>query len=103
MFDFEKKDLERLHQAKCKNDLDEFPIPSKYLFIYEKKMVFLSEARKKYRIYCTGNCGFEPVARTQTFDIVYFTDDFIHAVNVFKSYCARILSNELYPATNTQS
>lgn len=103
MFDFELKDLERLYQAKVKNDSDDFPLCSRYLFIYENKMICITQCRKKYRVISSGACGFEPVARTNTFDIVYFTDDLERAKNVFKSYCARILSNELYPATDKKS
>lgn len=86
MFVFDNKDLEVLQQSKIKNDIEDFPLSSKYLYIYEYKMLFITKAHEKYRVCCSAACHFEPVARTQTFDILYFTKDFEEAKNMFNSY-----------------
>lgn len=106
MFDFEIKDLEKLQIAKVKNEIDEFPECSRYLYIHEYKMLFIYKARGKYRVACSGACHFEPVARTNTFDILFFTEDFETAVAMFNSYLMRLFWDnriELHTTTDTQS
>ena len=91
MFNFEKKDLELMAQAKIKNDIEDFPLCSRYLCINEKKMLFIIKSKNDYRICASGIKQFEPVARTQTFDILFFTKNFDLAKDMFRSYITRIL------------
>lgn len=105
MFDFDSKDLERLTQAKTKNDIEDFPVCSRYLYIFENKMLFITKSRNDYRVCATGACCFEPYRRTQTFDILYFTKDLNMAIAIYKSYLMRLFwdSNELHSTSGNEN
>lgn len=94
MFDFDFKDLEALHQSKCKNDLEEFPISSRYLYIHDDKMIFINKSRNNYRLCCTGSCGFLAYRRIKTFDILFFNKDLTQVVKQFDLHVKEL--NELY-------
>lgn len=100
MFDFDFKDLEALAQAKCKNDLEEFTLPSKYLYIKNNKMIFIDKCRNDYRLCCTGSCGFTPFRRLKTFDILFFNKDLVKVVNFFDLKVKEL--NELYTTSNNE-
>lgn len=88
MFDFDKKDLERLYQAQIKNDIEEFPISSRYLHIADGKMIFISKYKNDYRLYCSGNCDLESyiLRRTAIFDILYINKDLNRVINAFHNF-----------------
>lgn len=91
MFNFEKKDLELMAQAKIKNDIEDFPLCSRFLYINEKKMLFILKSKNDYRVCSSGINLFKPVARTQTFDILFFNKNLELVKDMFRSYIARIL------------
>lgn len=92
MFDFEKKDLERLYTAYVKNDHEEFPISSRYLYIDDGRILFITKGRKEYRLCSSGNTGFEPFRTTSVFDILYINEDLQEVINAFKGYVYELWS-----------
>lgn len=84
MFDFEKKDLERLYTAYVKNDPEDFPISSRYLYIDNGRMIFISKNRKEYRLYSSGNTGLKPFRTTSVFDILFINEDLQKVIQAFK-------------------
>lgn len=101
MFDFDFKDLEALAQSKCKNDLEEFPITSRYLYIRGNKMIFINKSRNNYSLCCTGSCGFLAYRKIKTFDILFFNQDLTQVIKQFDFYVKEI--NELYSAKNNEN
>lgn len=94
MFDFKPKDLQALQQAKIKNELNDFPVYCNYLYIFEYQMLFISKSRNKYRVVASSACHFEPVVRTDTFDILFFTNDLDIAISIYRSYLFRLFHSQ---------
>lgn len=62
----------------------------KYFFVYEDKILFMRKCRKFWQVICSSSCGFEPVIRFTTFDLIYQNQEFNNAKGMFFSYLYRL-------------
>lgn len=90
------KDFQQLILQKLKSNDDEIiPLSSKYFFCYDNKLIFIKSARKGFHIACSPACNFEKLAYQGNLDIIYVSDSFDKTLEMFRSYCHRILIGAL--------
>lgn len=88
---FTVKDFETLHTYKIREQIEPSEISAKYFFCLDNKMLFIKKSRKYYQVIASCQCGFEPAFRLGVLDVLYENADLNEVVNMFKSYCLRLL------------
>lgn len=88
---FRSKDFEVLHEYKIRNTLEDYEIPAQYFFCVGNKMLFIKKARRYYKVMASCQCGFEPAYRERCLDVLYDSTNLEDVINMFKSYCLRLL------------
>ena len=94
----DKKSLQTLQILKIKNDDDEFPLPSQYLYINGKECLFINKSRKKYKLCCSPQVLFTKKEHETYFDIIAETEDLEEAIRLFENhiYLLTRVKYELY-------
>ena len=98
--------LEHLQQYKIKNGLESVSLYESYLYINGYKLLFITRnnRNKRYQIFGSSACHFEPIRKFGTFELLFMSEDRHETISMFQSYIIRTFcNNELHSTTTTES
>lgn len=92
----DKKSIENMQALKIKHDLDEFPLPSNYMFIQDKYCLFINKYKNNlYQLLASPQCKLSYVHSMALFNVIYSDIDLNKVIQYWR-LCVKKVINELY-------